>query len=142
MLIEKTYYVDYAHRLAKHEGLCRNLHGHTGKVVVRFMGPLNLTTGMIVDFGEFKWLKDIVNLFDHTLVLDENDAILENLHFYNLALVKMSGPPTAENIARFLADAIKKKLKELRVGAFDLNLHSISFTETPGNTITHTLMKG
>lgn len=143
MLIEKTYYVDYAHRLAKHEGLCRNLHGHTGKVVVRFMGSLNLNTGMIADFGDFNWLKDIVNVFDHTLVLAKDDIFLKSLEeSYGFALVVMSGPPTAENIARFLADEINKQLQQLRVGSFDLNLHSISFTETPGNTITYTLMKG
>ena len=61
---------------------------------------------------------------------------------YEFRIVLLSEPPTAENITRFLASAIQAKLKKLRASGFDLNLQSISFTETPGNTITYTLMKG
>ena len=49
MFVKKTYWVEYAHRLQNHPGLCKYLHGHSGKVEVVFEGTMDDKTGMVSD---------------------------------------------------------------------------------------------
>lgn len=146
MELTKEYRVEYAHRLKDHTGLCRNLHGHSGKIVVTFSGLPNKDTGMIVDFKEFGWLKAIVDEFDHALILQAGDPVLDyinaGVHENKIELMRtvvIEGPPTAENLCNILGKAILAYLHEYNksapMGVF-LNLHSLVFYETEKNCVT------
>jgi len=76
-----------AHFIPNHKGACKNLHGHSYKIMIGLGGILD-NEGILVDFGD---IKKIVDRFDHSFLND-------TFKF-----------PSAENVARFLA------LKILRV---------------------------
>jgi 6-pyruvoyltetrahydropterin/6-carboxytetrahydropterin synthase len=138
MLIQKNYSVEYAHRLMDHNGKCKFLHGHSGKVKIVFDGEVTKETGMVVDFGTFEWLKTLVNLLDHSVVLQQTDFLVKQLEPFSERMVRLEGPPTAENLCLFLEDLI---LAEMQCVSFttahtSLKLMSITFEETEGNSVT------
>ena len=66
---------------------CTNLHGHNWWVTVEIMGKKLNPEGMLLDFGV---IKNVVNQLDHQNLND----ILPDIN------------PTAENIAKWIADQI------------------------------------
>lgn len=110
--------VDYAHRLLYHTGKCRNLHGHTGKIVFYIRGPVDEKTGMVLDFAEVRrWLEPYYSLLDHSVILNPNDPLVTLLRCHPadhnpLRVVvlrpfccltgQLSLEPTAENMAFWL----------------------------------------
>ena len=75
-----------AHYLPGYKGKCANLHGHTFYIDISLKGPIDKTTGMIVDFTEFEGaMKPILDNWDH--------HCLNNVGVVN---------PTAENLAYYV----------------------------------------
>ncbi|MNN09210.1 6-carboxy-5,6,7,8-tetrahydropterin synthase [compost metagenome] len=66
MLVSKEFTFDAAHHLHAYEGKCKNLHGHTYKVVFGISGFPN-EIGITVDFGTIKgiWKNEIEGYLDH-----------------------------------------------------------------------------
>jgi 6-pyruvoyltetrahydropterin/6-carboxytetrahydropterin synthase len=142
MEITKEYRFEYAHRLQHHDGLCKNLHGHSGKAVITFSGLPRKDTGMIVDFQDFGWVKKVVDEMDHTLVLQVGDPVLHVFSealslrkIVNMRIVAVDDPPTAEVLCGLLAKKINDALI-YNVGTKGLILHSVSFYETEKNYVT------
>lgn len=144
-LIKKNYVVEYAHRLPGHEKGCKYIHGHSGGITIVFTGNVDIKTGMVCDFGEFKWLQKIVDEFDHTLVLQKADLLLEYLligiddnKIPPLDIVIFDGPPTAENICKYIVRKIQNigEYLILHKHSCCLTLKSVKFEETKGNFIT------
>ncbi len=75
--ITKIIRIEAAHRLDKHKGHCRNLHGHSYKVEVTLEGlpitdPGSSSYGMVKDFGEVKKdLQQAIGKHDHTYLNDD-----------------------------------------------------------------------
>ncbi|MFD1179003.1 6-carboxytetrahydropterin synthase QueD [Paenibacillus puldeungensis] len=69
VLVSKEFTFDAAHHLHAYEGKCKNLHGHTYKVVFGISG-LPDEIGMTVDFGTIKeiWKKEIEVYLDHRYI--------------------------------------------------------------------------
>ncbi len=86
-----------AHRLPRYEGPCFRLHGHNYKFFVTVEGSVDPATGMIADFGVIKDVvaQEILARVDHRNLND----VLEN--------------PTAENIARWIWEALENRLPGL-----------------------------
>ena len=85
MIVSKRISFDAAHYLPGYPGKCKNVHGHHWVIEVSVEGPIEVKSGMVVDFTHLGlFLKLVEGLLDHTLV---NDTI-EN--------------PTAENIAEWV----------------------------------------
>ena len=136
MYLTKTYFIEYAHRLQKHTGKCVNIHGHSGKIQITFSGVVHQDSGMVMDFGDFGWLEEIIDSFDHALVLEEDDPWLTVIFTSEESSIKHTklvvfddGPPTAENICEFLQRNIRKAKPDR------LSLEAIIFEETPGNSV-------
>ena len=54
MRVTKIFDWHCSHRLTNHEGLCKNIHGHTYKLEVEIDGSLlsgGSSDGMVIDFG-------------------------------------------------------------------------------------------
>jgi len=49
MKIAKEFRWEMGHRLPYHNGLCKNVHGHSYQMVIELEGDVN-TKGMIIDF--------------------------------------------------------------------------------------------
>ena len=92
--IGRMYKFESAHFLPKHEGKCKNIHGHCWKVEVVIKGfPITDENspeyGMIMDYKRLDEIIDpLISMFDHKVIND----LLPN--------------PTAENIVFKLADKI------------------------------------
>ncbi|WHZ05507.1 6-carboxytetrahydropterin synthase QueD [Neobacillus sp. YX16] len=66
VLVSKEFTFDAAHHLHCYEGKCKNLHGHTYKVVFGISGYVD-ERGLMMDFGDIKeiWKNEIEIHLDH-----------------------------------------------------------------------------
>ncbi|UOQ43689.1 6-carboxytetrahydropterin synthase QueD [Halobacillus salinarum] len=66
VLVSKEFTFDAAHHLHCYEGKCKNLHGHTYKVIFGISGFVN-EIGIVMDFGDIKkiWKEQIEIHLDH-----------------------------------------------------------------------------
>ena len=102
MLLKIIRKFNSAHHLPDYDGPCRNLHGHTWKVVFLLEGTVQ-KNGMVHDFKELKKLLD-EQLPDHQYLND----LLDN--------------PTAENLAPYLFNKVSGALKPLNITLKTLEL--------------------
>jgi len=66
VLVSKEFTFDAAHHLHHYEGKCKNLHGHTYRVVLGLSGYTD-ERGLMIDFGDIKkiWKQKIEIHLDH-----------------------------------------------------------------------------
>lgn len=66
VLVSKEFTFDSAHHLHNYEGKCKNLHGHTYKVIFGLSGFVD-DRGLMIDFGDIKdiWKSEIEIYLDH-----------------------------------------------------------------------------
>jgi 6-pyruvoyltetrahydropterin/6-carboxytetrahydropterin synthase len=97
MRLDVEFYFAAAHRLPRYDGPCFRQHGHNYTFFVSLEGEVDPRSGMIIDFGLVKQAvqEEVLARVDHR---DLND-VLEN--------------PTAENIARWIWEALEKRLPGL-----------------------------
>lgn len=75
---------------------CRRLHGHSYRVEIQLDGPVDPRTGFVVDFFDLEQaFADIVGTLDHRC-LNEIEGLAN---------------PTAENIAVWIWDRLKARLR-------------------------------
>ncbi len=96
----------YGHRLLEHDGKCRHLHGHNGRVLITFEASELDDQGMVVDFGEIGrvvggWIDDQL---DHQVILCRDDPMVPVLKELGEPMFLLDANPTAENIARLIGD--------------------------------------
>ncbi len=129
--VTKEFHFEMAHALKNYDGLCKNIHGHSYKLYVTVMGtPIsdenNPKFGMVVDFGDLKKLvkKEIVNIFDHALVLNQNSGFEVGSDspemFGNTVFVDYQ--PSCENLVADFALRIKEVLPQ-HLTLFSLRLY-------------------
>ena len=104
--VTKSIRFDAAHILTNHQGLCRNLHGHTYRVDIAVSRETGGDDDMVIDFKELKKLAttEICDRFDHAFIYNtqspgerEIAAVVEKHGMRTVALPYRS---TAENLAR------------------------------------------
>lgn len=100
----------YGHRLLNYDGKCRHLHGHNGIVQVTIEGNELDKRGMVMDFGDVKKaMKDWVDAnLDHKMILCGKDPALPELQKMGEPIFVIDENPTAEIIAKIIAEAGKK----------------------------------
>lgn len=128
------------HRLANHDGKCRNLHGHQYvlEVIIEGQPQENFgqsSEGMLVDFSDLKTLLDtqIHDRCDHAFMLAESDQIMKDFYIANsdLKYLIVPFPTTAENIAQWIFDQLQPQIPQLSP---NLKLTSVQLWETPFNS--------
>jgi len=137
MEVTKIFKWDCAHRLRYHQGLCRNIHGHTYKMEVSVEGKVN-DAGMIIDFGDLKKLVNevIINKVDHSLILWVKDPLYKSLKRmdkrrkqpFNFRIYPLLGEPTAENMAKHFFRTLYTEIERRRI---PIILTKIKVWETP-----------
>ena len=75
----KSYYnFPCAHRQYRHEGNCHLIHGYSRSFHFVFGIKSFTKEGFAVDYGDLKELKaHLDHMYDHTLVLDEEDPHMD-----------------------------------------------------------------
>jgi 6-pyruvoyltetrahydropterin/6-carboxytetrahydropterin synthase len=108
-----------AHRVEDYPGNCERLHGHNWKVEVTASRSRLDSLGMVVDFRKLKEVTDraLVPL-DHTYLNDVPPFDGIN--------------PTAENIARYLLDAVSKEIPVTRVRVFESETSFATYVSEDG----------
>ena len=116
----KTIKFDAAHVLTNHEGLCKNLHGHTYRVDVTVAQSADDTKDMVIDFKDLKKIASevVCDRFDHAFIYDSTSpgeseiaAVVEKHGMRTAALPFRS---TAENLARHFFSLLAPRLPGLR----------------------------
>jgi len=131
--VTKTVKFDAAHILSNHQGLCKNLHGHTYRVDVSVSMATDASEGndMVIDFKDLKAVatETICDRFDHAFVYStasegerEIAAVVEKHGMRTVALPFRS---TAENLARYFFDALAPRIP---------GLSSVKVWETPDSS--------
>ncbi|MBW2303696.1 MAG: 6-carboxytetrahydropterin synthase QueD [Deltaproteobacteria bacterium] len=91
-----------AHQLREFAGKCEKLHGHNWKVEVAVSGHQLAENGLLLDFREIKKATDeVLDGLDHEFLNE-----LEAFQTVN---------PSSENIARFIFEALSRKLNNDQV---------------------------
>lgn len=95
------------HRLRLHNGVCKNLHGHSYKLIIELTGNQN-QSGMLIDFYDLdKLIQPIVSEFDHGFFVAEEDTELaEVLSKLNSKMIIQNFEPTAESLSGYLVEKI------------------------------------
>ncbi|MCF8354106.1 MAG: 6-carboxytetrahydropterin synthase QueD [Melioribacteraceae bacterium] len=107
MKIAKEFKWEMGHRLPFHKGKCKNLHGHTYKLLVEFSGDLDVN-GMVMDYYDVKKVVGpIVEELDHSFIIKNDDTeVIEFLQKINSKHVVVNFETTAENICYYFLDKI------------------------------------
>lgn len=108
MKIAKEFRWEMGHRLPFHQGKCRNLHGHSYKMLLELDGNLD-ENGMVMDYFDVKSLiGPIVDELDHSFLVCEKDKeLIDALEKLNSKYVIINFETTAENICKYFLDKIK-----------------------------------
>ncbi len=103
--VTKIFTYDSAHALLNHDGLCKNIHGHTYRLSVTITGaPLNKKNdpkdGMVMDFSDLKKIVHAVILdeWDHSLILKQDSPLTHELSVAFKKTVIVPFQPTCENM--------------------------------------------
>jgi 6-pyruvoyltetrahydropterin/6-carboxytetrahydropterin synthase len=141
--VTKEFSFDCAHMLAGHEGLCKNLHGHTYKIEVTVKRPDNMALtipsgpaeGMIIDFKELKNIaNELFDQLDHAFVYNKETkdpvekTIAVLLEDNGRKTYAMDCRPTAENMAHHFATELSSALTARFIHA---EISSVKVWETP-----------
>ena len=109
MKVAKEFRWEMGHRLPEHFGLCKNIHGHSYKMIVEFEGELN-EQGMVIDYYDVeKIINPLIEKLDHAFMVCRDDkVVLEFLNKLNSKKVLIDFESTAENICNYLLGEIRK----------------------------------
>ncbi len=117
--VTKTVKFDAAHVLTNHQGLCKNLHGHTYRVDISVAQAEGDTKDMVIDFKDLKHIatETICDRFDHAFIYNtesagerEIAAVVEKNGMRTAAIPFRS---TAENLAKLFFSELVAKVPEL-----------------------------
>lgn len=116
VLVSKEFTFDAAHHLHCYDGKCKNLHGHTYKVVFGISGFVN-EIGLAIDFGDIKdiWKEEIEIYLDH--------------RYLNETLPKMN--TTAENMVVWIYEKMKESLNKRKDTYTGARVEFVRLYETP-----------
>jgi len=119
--VTKTVKFDAAHVLTNHQGLCKNLHGHTYRVDVSVAQAEDDMRDMVIDFKDLKRIAEevVCSRFDHAFIYStesegerEIAAVVER---YGMRTVAIPFRSTAENLAKLFFEELKARIPGLSV---------------------------
>ena len=132
--LTRQFSFEAAHALEGYDGACREVHGHSYKLLVTVKGEpegdeRSPKFGMVMDFGDLKRIvnEQIVKPFDHAFVLRRsgaNNGLYEFLRDRFERIVMVEFQPTCENM---LDDFARRISMRLPAGVV---LHSLRLHET------------
>ena len=109
MKIAKEFRWEMGHRLPEHFGKCKNIHGHSYKMIVELEGEVE-ESGMVMDYYDVKkMVEPIVEKLDHAfMVYKEDEEIISFLEKLKSKMVVVEFQSTVENICKYFLSEIKK----------------------------------
>lgn len=128
MKIAKEFRWEMGHRLPEHFGLCKNIHGHSYKMIVEFEGELDKNQ-MVIDYYDVeKIINPIIEKLDHSYMVNKDDKeLLEFLEKVDSRRVVVDFYATAENICLYLLNEIKKCSLPKNIFSVKVRVHETQF---------------
>jgi 6-pyruvoyltetrahydropterin/6-carboxytetrahydropterin synthase len=116
VLVSKEFTFDAAHHLHEYEGKCKNLHGHTYRVIFGLSGFVD-ANGLMIDFGDIKeiWKSEIEIYLDH--------------RYLNETLPPMN--TTAENMVAWIYEKMAEALANRQHLYQSARVEFVKLYETP-----------
>ena len=117
--VTKTVKFDAAHVLTNHQGLCKNLHGHTYRVDVSVAQAEDDGRDMVIDFKDLKTIANevICDRFDHAFIYNTESAgekeIAAVVEKNGMRTVAIPFRSTAENLAKLFYNELKERIPGL-----------------------------
>ena len=117
--VTKTVRFVAAHILTNHQGLCKNLHGHTYRVDVSVSQPAGDEGDMVIDFKDLKGIAGevICDRFDHAFIYNTESAgereIAAVVEKHGMRTVPIPFRSTAENLAKMFFGELKARIPGL-----------------------------
>jgi 6-pyruvoyltetrahydropterin/6-carboxytetrahydropterin synthase len=132
MKISKEFRWEMGHRIPEHNGLCKNVHGHSYKMILEINGDI-AENGMIIDFYDLGFIvKPVIESLDHSFLCQRNDNILINfLRENNMKYTVVDFCSTVENICSYLAKIIAEKIDKVKYP--NIKGLSVKIFETPNS---------
>jgi 6-pyruvoyltetrahydropterin/6-carboxytetrahydropterin synthase len=125
MKIAKEFIWEMGHRLPEHFGKCKNIHGHSYKMIIELEGEVG-STGVLMDFYVLRKVIDpVVEKLDHSfMVYNGDEEIISFLEKMKSKMVVVDFQSTVENICRYFLGEIKKiklpdNIKQLSVRIYE-----------------------
>jgi 6-pyruvoyltetrahydropterin/6-carboxytetrahydropterin synthase len=124
MKIAKEFRWEMGHRLPEHFGQCKNIHGHSYKMLVEFEGKID-EQGMIIDYYDVeKIINPIIEKLDHAFMVNKNDkVVIEFLKKMKSKKVVVDFQSTAENICVYILNEVKKTNLPANVEAIKVRVY-------------------
>jgi 6-pyruvoyltetrahydropterin/6-carboxytetrahydropterin synthase len=128
MKIAKEFRWEMGHRLPEHFGLCKNIHGHSYKMLVEFEGELDKNQ-MVIDYYDVeRIINPVIEKLDHSFMVNINDlVVLEFLEKMNSKKVVVDFNSTAENICLYLLNEIKKCELPQNISSIKIRVYETQF---------------
>lgn len=117
--VTKSVKFDAAHILTNHQGLCKNLHGHTYRVDLSVTQRDDDKSDMVIDFKDLKSVATsvICDRFDHAFVYstasEGESEIASVVEKHGMRTVALPFRSTAENLARYFFGELKPLISGL-----------------------------
>jgi len=126
--IAKEFHWEMGHRLPEHFGLCKNIHGHSYKMILTVEGEMN-EQQMIIDYYDLeKIINPIIQEFDHSFMVNKNDnLVLEFLEKLNSKKVIVDFDATVENICLFVLNKIKAANLPENIKSISVRIYETQF---------------
>ena len=111
--VTKSVKFDAAHILTNHQGLCKNLHGHTYRVDISVAQQEDDKSDMVIDFKDLKSVATsvICDRFDHAFVYstasEGESEIASVVEKHGMRTVALPFRSTAENLAGYFFGELK-----------------------------------
>jgi 6-pyruvoyltetrahydropterin/6-carboxytetrahydropterin synthase len=124
LTVSKQCVFDAAHVLTNHAGQCKNLHGHTYRVVVE-VAELPDGSDMVIDFKDLKQVlrEVIVARFDHAFMYHEASVsereIADVIAKHGMRSVGLPFRTTAENLASHFFRELSGRLNVVSVKVYE-----------------------
>ena len=132
--LTKEFSFEAAHMLEGYDGLCREIHGHSYKLLVTVKGEpcvdeSSPKQGMVMDFGVLKRIvgEQIVDKMDHSFVMRDtlqSEELYATLTERFSKVVLVAYQPTCENMLADFAERLLGALPD------SVELHSLRLHET------------
>ena len=120
--VTKTIKFDAAHVLTNHQGLCKNLHGHTYRVDISVSQGESAGNDMVIDFKDLKSIAGevICDRFDHAFIYNTESSgereIAQVVEKHGMRTVAIAFRSTAENLSRLFFEDLKFRIPGLSSG--------------------------
>ena len=124
LTVSKECRFDAAHVLTNHTGLCKNLHGHTYRVVVEVAEAAD-DQDMVIDFKDLKQvMREVIkDRFDHAFIYNEGSGsereIAEVIAKHGMKSAGLPFRSTAENLARHFFGGLAAHVNVVSVKVFE-----------------------